>query len=70
MAALTELQSHALEKLKSREEFAQTGVATVKVRIPSKVGGTKMITVKQKLDALGIELEAKLSKELDVSLSR
>ncbi|CAO1386877.1 unnamed protein product [Diamesa serratosioi] len=52
LAALNELQNHSLDKLASMEAFNQTGLATLKVRIPLKQigsGGTKLITIEIKL---------------------
>lgn len=70
LAAITELQASALEKLRAREVFTQSGFATIRVRAPAQVGGTRLITVNVKLSDIGQQLQEVVGKELQVSPSR
>lgn len=70
LAAISELQESALSKLKSRNEYAQCGLATLKVRVPAQLGGTQLVTVNVKLSDSGHVLQESVSKELDVTPSK
>ncbi|KAJ6638174.1 NEDD8 ultimate buster 1 [Pseudolycoriella hygida] len=63
-AALSELQNNALDKLRAQAEFAETGLATIKVRAPNQVGGTRLITINVKLTEIGSTLQELVAKEL------
>ncbi|XP_070495541.1 NEDD8 ultimate buster 1-like [Chironomus tepperi] len=72
LAALNELQDHALDKLKSNEELRNEGVATLKVRVPCKrsVGGTKLLSLKVKLADNAESLITLVSQELNIPSNR
>ncbi|XP_037050774.1 NEDD8 ultimate buster 1-like [Bradysia coprophila] len=65
-AAISELQCNALDKLRARAEFAETGLATIKVRAPNQVGGTRLITINVKLSETGRTLQELVGKELEL----
>ncbi|CAG9803330.1 unnamed protein product [Chironomus riparius] len=72
LAALNELQDHALDKLKSNEELRKEGVATLKVRVPCNrsAGGTKLLSLKVKLSDMTESLLTLVSEELNIPSNR
>lgn len=66
LSAINELQSGAIDKLKAREMFNETGVATIKIRIPDKNTGGRLITLEIKLDILAEELCIEIGTKLDI----
>ncbi|KAL9879593.1 NEDD8 ultimate buster 1-like [Glossina fuscipes] len=65
--ALSELQEGALRKLKAREEFLATGIATFTVRRINNWQGTQSIVeVKCPLSFLGSELQKNVAKALNI----
>lgn len=70
LAAITELQNNAIDKIRARDEFTETGLATIKVRAPNQVGGTRLVTVQIQLTELGSILHDRVAKELGVSPMR
>lgn len=56
LMALSELQNTAIDKLNARREFADHGIATIKVRAPTQsASGTRLVTVKINLHQMGSE---------------
>lgn len=70
MYAIRELQEHALEKLKERDHFKNTGIATIKIRIPKEGMGTKIINVETKLELTGMELKTEVSARINTAPNR
>lgn len=70
LAAVTELQNNAIDKIRARDEFTKTGLATIKVRAPNQVGGTRLVTVQIQLTELGSILHDRVAKELSVTPTR
>lgn len=68
--ALRELQEHALEKLKERDHFKSTGIATLKIRIPKEGLGTRIINVEVRLGVMGLELKNDIASRIDTSPDR
>lgn len=57
IAAVKELQNSAIDKLRAREKFNSTGLASLKVKIPSAVGsGSDMINLEIRLAETGRDL--------------
>lgn len=70
LAAITELQANAIDKIRARNEFSKSGLATLKVRAPNQIGGTRLVTVQIKLCELGSMLHDMVCKELSVAPTR
>lgn len=95
LAAITELQTSALDKLKARDEFAQTGkrvslsnwlesnsiyvviylhvalgLATLKVRVPNKNTGARLLTVQTKFDVPAEGLYENVANQLGISAAK
>lgn len=68
MAALTELQCTAVDKLRARDEFTKSGLATIKVKTPS--AGSRLLTVNVRLNDMGQQLQDAIAKELDIDSNR
>lgn len=91
VAAINELQTNAIDKLKARDLFRESGklsifrrcfsdvpvnsffecmfilgLATLKVRVPGKSNGGRLITVQTKLDSLAEELYQQVGSKLEV----
>lgn len=70
VAAVKELQSNALEKLASKARFIETGLASLKVRIPNQPGGTVLHTFEVRLDEGGSSLQALIATKMNVTSDR
>lgn len=68
-SAIAELQSNALEKLKQRDRFRDSGVATVKVKV-LQGGSSKVVTKEVALTSNGADFKDVLMKELSASVDR
>lgn len=68
LAAINELQSNAIDKLKARDDFAKTGKATIKVRVPNR--GVRLFTIQIKLDELTENLYELVASELEIASTR
>uniref|UniRef100_A0A1A9X3U9 UBA domain-containing protein n=1 Tax=Glossina brevipalpis TaxID=37001 RepID=A0A1A9X3U9_9MUSC len=65
--ALMELQERALEALKEREEFANSGIATFHVRrVNIRQGIQSIVEIKCALKSLGSELQKNIAEVLDI----
>uniref|UniRef100_A0A1B0A0W3 UBA domain-containing protein n=1 Tax=Glossina pallidipes TaxID=7398 RepID=A0A1B0A0W3_GLOPL len=65
--ALSELQEGALRKLKAREEFSATGIATFTVRrINNRQGTQSIVEVRCPLSSLGSELQKNVAKTFNI----
>ncbi|XP_055305346.1 NEDD8 ultimate buster 1 [Sitodiplosis mosellana] len=67
LSAINELQANAIDKLKARDLFNETGVATIKVRVPDKNTGGRLITVQLKLDLMVEDLYTDIAGKLELS---
>lgn len=67
LEALIQLQSNACERLKEREHFQSTGVATIKVRLP---GSTSTTPLQIRLSALVSELQQLVADKAGVTPDR
>lgn len=93
LSAINELQANAIDKLKARDLFKDTGsmiihhivklffllhylipyvlmclgVATIKVRVPDKHTGGRLITVQLKLDAMVDALYSEIAGKLNTN---
>lgn len=70
LAAVTELQSNAIDKIRTREEFSKSGLATIKVRTPCLVGGTRLITINIRLSDTGDQFQDAVATELKIERNR
>lgn len=70
LAAISELQNNAIDKLRARDDFQKTGVATLKIRAPCTKGGTKLLTVQQKLSDIGSDLQRNVANEMKIQISQ
>lgn len=69
--ALTCLQTNALDKLKAQSKFKNTGVATLKVRIPqNEKCNAHTANMEISLNALGQELREAVASKLEVDPTR
>lgn len=66
--ALRELKDHALMRLKEREVFKQTGLATIKVRVSSSV--PRVLTIQMLLDETVSQLTDKIAEKLEIAKNR
>uniref|UniRef100_A0A182M6D9 UBA domain-containing protein n=1 Tax=Anopheles culicifacies TaxID=139723 RepID=A0A182M6D9_9DIPT len=66
MQGLAALQRNALEKLQSKEEFKNMGVATVKIRAPTQTGSNREFDLKVKITELGSHLCELISQRLSL----
>lgn len=65
--ALSELQNTAIDKLHARREFAELGLATIKVRAPTQLSsGTRLVTVKTNLNHTGSEFHQLVADTLQL----
>lgn len=67
---MKELQEFALEKLKERDHFKNTGIATLKVRIPTEGSGPRVHNIEIKLDEIGSQLKCEISQRTNINMNR
>jgi len=70
LATLLELQQHALERLRERDHFRETGLATIKVRVPDKNPSRRIISVETKLSATVQEVQQAVASQIGVECDR
>ena len=70
LAALKELQEHALDRLRERDHFRETGLATVKVRVPDENGGRRIISIQTKLSANVEEFQQSVAEQIGIESLR
>ncbi|KAJ9594376.1 hypothetical protein L9F63_014199, partial [Diploptera punctata] len=70
LAALKELQQHALDRLREREHFRETGLATLKVRVPDENGSRRIISLHTKLTATVEEFQRSIANEITIEPAR
>ena len=68
--SLNHLQCHALEKLRAREEFHESGLATLRINIAYGAQDSRPQTLKTSLDINGRELRNLISTTFSVDASR
>lgn len=66
-AAISELQTSALEKLKQRNQFKESGLATLKVKFLSTHAPPKLITIEVMLSYNGLHLKQLISERVNVA---
>lgn len=66
--ALRELKDHALMRLKEREMFRQTGLATVKVRVSGSI--PRLLTIQVLLNETVSQLTDKVAEKLEIAKNR
>lgn len=69
-AALSELQSNALEKLKQRDRFKESGLASFKIKVVIPKASPKIIAKEILLSALGLDLKDQIAGSINVSSER
>lgn len=67
---LIDLQKNALEKLKERDLFKETGIATLKIRISQENSGVKVLKIEQRLSSLGVDLKNEVTLRTDIPSNR
>lgn len=65
---LRELKYHALMRLKEREVFSQTGLATIQVRVSGDEPQT--LTIQVLLDETAAQLIDKIAEKIEVAIDR
>jgi hypothetical protein len=70
LAALLELQQHALDRLRERDRFKETGLATIRVRVPDKNHSRRVIPLEIKLSATVQELQQEVASQVGVEFDR
>lgn len=68
--AISELQTNALEKLKQRDRFKESGLATFKIKIINQKTTPKIITKEVKLSAFGNDLKEIIAGTINVPIDR
>ncbi|KAL0273405.1 UNVERIFIED_CONTAM: hypothetical protein PYX00_006074 [Menopon gallinae] len=68
-AVLEEFQTKALNNLRERDNFKNTGQASLKVRVPNQQGGS-IVTVTLELNKTGLNLREEISKAISIPLER
>lgn len=70
LAALLELQQHALDRLRERDHFRETGLATIRVRVPDKNHSRRVISLETKLSATVLEVQQTVASQVGVDFDR
>jgi hypothetical protein len=70
LAALLELQQHALHRLRERDHFRETGLATIRVRVPDKNHSKRVISLEAKLSATVLEVQQTVASQVGVEFDR
>ncbi|XP_047998416.1 NEDD8 ultimate buster 1-like [Leguminivora glycinivorella] len=70
LAALHELQLHSIDRSKANSEFAETGLATLRVKATVPGQKPQVLRIQQTLESVGKGLIESVAKVLDVSESR
>lgn len=68
--ALTDLQTCALENLKQKNRYKESGIASIKVKVLNLSSPPRMLTQECLLSALGMDLKNNLAGNLNVPLER
>lgn len=66
-AALSELQTNALEKIKQRDRFKESGLATVKVKVLKESQSCRLLTKEVSLSSSTTELKNQIALDIDTS---
>lgn len=64
-AALSELQTNALEKLKQRDHFKESGLATLKVKVLKESQSCRLLTKEVSLSSSTTELKSLIALDID-----
>lgn len=68
-AALSELQRNALEKLKQREHFKESGLATIKLKVLNGLN-SKLLTKEVSLGLPASRLKETIAKDVHISIEK
>ncbi|XP_017786939.1 PREDICTED: NEDD8 ultimate buster 1-like [Nicrophorus vespilloides] len=68
-AAISELQTNAIEKLKQRDRFKESGVATIKIKILNQ-NPPKLISKEILLSTVGMNFKVLISDEVNIPIDR
>lgn len=69
-AALSELQTNALEKLKQRDRFKESGLATIKVKVLKESQSCRLLTKEVSLSSSTADLKNLIASDIDTSPER
>lgn len=69
-AVILELQLNALEKLKQRGRFKESGIATVKIKMLCEGQSPKIITKELSLTSLTGDFKNSIAKDIQVPIER
>ncbi|PNF44037.1 hypothetical protein B7P43_G16238, partial [Cryptotermes secundus] len=70
LASLLELQRHALDRLRERDRFRETGLATIRVRVTDKNHSRRIISLETKLSATVQEVQEEVASQVGVGFDR
>jgi hypothetical protein len=70
LAVLRELQQHSLDRLRERNHFKETGLATIRVRVSDKSHSRRIISLKTKLSAMVQEVQQTVASQIGVEFDR
>ncbi|KDR09755.1 NEDD8 ultimate buster 1 [Zootermopsis nevadensis] len=70
LAVLRELQQHSLDRLHERDYFKETGLATIRIRVPDKSHNRRIISLKTKLSAMVQEVQQTVASQIGVEFDR
>ena len=70
LASLLELQQHALDRLRERDHFRETGLATIRVRVTDKNHSRRIISLETKLSATVQEVQQAVASQVGVDFDR
>ncbi|GLV37083.1 uncharacterized protein CBL_02086 [Carabus blaptoides fortunei] len=66
LRVLNDLQSHAIDKLKERDHFKETGIATLKIRVSNDSSNVQILSVQMRLNTEILELKSKVSQLINI----
>lgn len=70
LAVLRELQQHALIRVRERDHFKETGLATIRVRVPDENHSRRIISLETKLCATVQEVQQAVASQIGVEFDR
>lgn len=68
--AIRKLQQNALDRLKSKDEFTRTGIATLRVRAPTQGAANRHFDIKCKTAEPALELAKLVAAQVQVDVRR
>ncbi|GLG96153.1 NEDD8 ultimate buster 1 [Gryllus bimaculatus] len=70
LTAIQSLQSRALERLQERNHYRDTGLATVKVRVPNQLHQRNQLSIQMRLTCLAKDLQEAVAREINDTSAR